>query len=414
MDYHNLKFQLVRSLFYLVILFTLIGNLTSCNGQTQNTIQQSKLNTENNKTVGGGCDGCELMYVGMPNNIKSIDTSAGWNGKGQKLLLTGKVYKLDGKTPAPNVIIYYWHTDDEGQYSTKKGMDSRALRHGHIRGWVKSDDNGNYSIYTIRPKPYPNRDIPAHIHISIKEPDLKDEYYIDGLVFSDDILITSKEREKFENRGGSGILRILIDQDIHVAEHNIILGLNIPNYPEVNANTIDSGLEIGEENPSFTPYHAFGPDKDTRACPVCKYGRYHGIVYYVGSKPNWNEIRKWLIFLESESQMRKEYLKVYFVYGNHLGYSKLKRQEELERLGNELNLKYTALTFVPSFDDEESDIHRNKINPKVNNTFIIYRHRTIIDKFIDLEPSEENFKLISKTLDNTISKYFNLPEPKHH
>ncbi|MBK8355591.1 MAG: hypothetical protein IPL13_09540 [Saprospiraceae bacterium] len=69
---------------------------------------------------------------------------------------------------------------------------------------------------------------------------------------------------------------------MQVAEHNIILGLNIiPNYPQINQSKLNSGLEIGEDNPSFTPFHAFGPDKGTRTCPVCKYGRFHGIVYFI-------------------------------------------------------------------------------------------------------------------------------------
>ncbi len=63
--------------------------------------------------------------------------------------------------------------------------------------------------------------------------------------------------------------------------------------------------------------------------------------------------------------------------------------------------------------DTESEVNLNKINPSVENTFIIYRHRTIIGKFIELNPTEENFKKISNTLDKTKSEYFNLQEPKH-
>ena len=212
-----------------VILFTA---LTSCNGQTKNN-SQTQTNSAANKTklVGGGCDGCEIMFVGMPANISPVDTSVGWTEKGQKLLVTGKVYKIDGKTPAPNVIIYYWQTDKNGYYSPTKGMGEKAKRHGHIRGWVKTDENGKYSIYTIRPAPYPNRDIPAHIHTSIKEPNIDNEYYIDEFVFDDDNLLTGAKRKTLENRGGSGILRVLISGDLQIAEHNIILGLNIPSYP---------------------------------------------------------------------------------------------------------------------------------------------------------------------------------------
>jgi len=216
-----------------------------------------------------------------------------------------------------------------------------------------------------------------------------------------------------ENRGGSGILRVLVSGDLQIAEHNIILGLNIPNYPESIKTEKQSGLQIGEDQPSFIPFHAWGPDKGTRTCPVCKYGRYHGIVYFVGNNPDWSNIKKWLTFLELESVKRSKYLKAYFVYGNEKGYSKDTRTKELEQLGNELNLKNVALTFVPSMTDTESEVNLNKINPDVENTFVIYRHRSIIDKFIDIKPAEENFQKVSTTLDKTRGEYFNLQEPEH-
>lgn len=398
----------------IIILTFLASTITNCNGQTKPGTNTTVVKNGKTQLIGGGCDGCELMYVGMPKNIKSIDTSEGWSEKGIKLLITGTVYKLGGKIPAPDVIIYYWQTDHNGFYSPKDGMNKEAKRHGHIRGWVKSDENGKYSIYTIRPAPYPNEDIPAHIHTSIKEPNIDEEYYIDEFVFDDDILLTGKKRKALENRGGSGVLRVLIDKDKQVAEHNIILGLNIPNYPEKNHAKLNSGLEIGEDNPSFTPFHAYGPDIGTKTCPVCKYGRFHGIIYFVGNNPNWVNIKNWLSFLELESVNRSKYLKVYFVYGNDKNYNKEERQKELEKLGNELNLKNTALTFVPSFSDKESEVNLNKINSEVENTFVIYRNRAIIDKFVNLNANQKNFNLISQTLDKTKNEYFNLPEPKHN
>ncbi len=149
------------------------------------------------------------------------------------------------------------------------------------------------------------------------------------MVFGDDNLLTGKERKALENRGGSGFLRVLIDNDLQIAEHNIILGLNIPNYPEKNQSKLNSGLEIGEDNPSFTPFHAFGSDKGSQTCLVSKYGRFHGIIYFVGNIPNWVEIKKWLTFLEIESVSRSKYLKVYFVYDDKKNYSKEERQKEL-------------------------------------------------------------------------------------
>ena len=54
----------------------LFSSVTGCNGQTKSntaTIQ----NNNNKKLVGGGCDGCEIMFVDMPKNISSVDTSEG-------------------------------------------------------------------------------------------------------------------------------------------------------------------------------------------------------------------------------------------------------------------------------------------------------------------------------------------------
>ena len=74
--------------------------------------------------------------------------------------------------------------------------------------------------------------MPAHIHPAIKEPNIDKEYYIDEFVFDDDKLLTGEKRRAMENRGGSGILKVLVSGDLQIAEHNIVLGLNIPNYPE--------------------------------------------------------------------------------------------------------------------------------------------------------------------------------------
>jgi protocatechuate 3,4-dioxygenase beta subunit len=182
--------------------------------------------------VGGGCDGCELMYIGMPEEIGSEAISPGWTEKGQKLVVRGTVFQPDGRTPAPNVILYYWQTDHEGLYSPGTGMDERVKRHGHIRGWVKTDENGKYELRTIRPAPYPNDVLPAHIHLSIKEPDVETEYYTDEINFEDDTLLLPHFKEyPQEKRGGSGVVKVWMQDSVQVAEHAIILGLNIPHYP---------------------------------------------------------------------------------------------------------------------------------------------------------------------------------------
>ncbi|TDH21643.1 intradiol ring-cleavage dioxygenase [Segetibacter sp. 3557_3] len=219
--------QAIRKSVFLLITLSL---LVSCNG-TSTAMKDDGTTQTRKKVVGGGCDGCELMFVGMPKNIDHIDTSAGWNEKGQKLAISGAIYKADGKTPAPNVILYYWQTDNSGVYSPVDGMAVEARSHGHIRGWIKTNPQGRYSIYTIRPAPYRDRSSPAHIHISLKEPTINNEYYIDDFQFDDDQLLTNAIRQQADNRGGSGILKTVKRGNLELGTRNIILGLNIPGYP---------------------------------------------------------------------------------------------------------------------------------------------------------------------------------------
>lgn len=405
----------MKVLFQIGFLIVLCNFLTSCNRQTKSGDNKATNIADN---VGGAFENREFTYYGISKTISPTDTSSGWKQNGQKLLLTGIVYQIDGKTPASNVLLYYYHTNTDGKY-LHKPEESRSMppnelgqTHGYIRGWVKTDSLGRYFIFTVRPGVYPTKDAPAHVHITVKEPNDIKEYYIDDFVFDDDKLVNTEFRNKMENRCGSGVLRLVNKDNLFIGERNIILGLNIPNYPTKPQNKINSGRNIGEDVVSFIPFHSWGPDKGTRTCPICKYGWYHGILYFVGNNPNWTEIKEWLTFLEKESIKREKYLKVYFVYGNENGCEKKKREAELEKIGSELHLEKVALTFVPSFSDSESEVNLNQINENVENTFIIYKRSKIIDKFVDLKPTENNYKLLSERLDQTINEYFDLPKAK--
>lgn len=171
------------------------------------------------------------MFVNMPTNISSIDTSDGWFEPGQKLVVKGKIFHADGLSPAAGVIVYYYHTDQKGYYAPGNKTDAGSEKHGRLRGWVKSGSDGSYTIYTNRPAQYPENKFEAHIHVIVKEPDMDSPYWIDEWVFMDDPLLTPANKNRMENRGGSGILEIKYEDDLQVTHHNIILGLNIPGYP---------------------------------------------------------------------------------------------------------------------------------------------------------------------------------------
>jgi protocatechuate 3,4-dioxygenase, beta subunit len=181
------------------------------------------------KRVGGGCDGCELMYEGMPEELGWQTSIAGEGEPGESLEIRGVIYRSDGKTPAPDVILYVYHTDARGYYSPAPGQ-AHGRRHGHLRGWMKTDRQGRYRFRTIRPAPYPNGRIPAHIHPIVKEPG-RNEYYIDEYVFGDDPLVTRRERGRMEDRGGSGVVEVTRNKEgVWVGHRDIILGRNIPDY----------------------------------------------------------------------------------------------------------------------------------------------------------------------------------------
>jgi protocatechuate 3,4-dioxygenase beta subunit len=127
----------------------------------------------------------------------------------------------------------------EGRYQSTPELNPSISRHGYIRGWIKSDEQGKYAIYTVRPGAYPGADEPAHIHPSIYEPGLELPYYLDAFVFDDDPLLTSAKRQSKRNRGGSGILQPVRRGDLEVARHDVILGLNIPAYPIGRTLTLD-------------------------------------------------------------------------------------------------------------------------------------------------------------------------------
>ncbi|HEX8772961.1 MAG TPA: hypothetical protein VF735_05100 [Pyrinomonadaceae bacterium] len=180
--------------------------------------------------VGGGCDGCEGIYEDMPRQPGWQTTIASAAEPGERMEISGSIYQVDGKTPAPNVILYVYHTDAKGYYTPSPNATNLARRHGHLRGWLKTNAGGEYKFTTIKPASYPNSDIPAHIHPIVKEPD-KNEYYIDEYVFDDDPFLTQEKRLRLENRGGSGIVRLAKSSDgLWIGKRNIILGLNIPNY----------------------------------------------------------------------------------------------------------------------------------------------------------------------------------------
>ena len=181
--------------------------------------------------IGGACEGCEAIFENKTpfQNLTHELTLPTGHSNQTTLTITGTVYARDGKTPASDVILYVYHTDQTGRYTANAGATGWEKRHGSIRGWLKTNKQGAYAIHTIMPAPYPSDDIAAHIHIFLKEPN-KNPYWIEEYVFEGDPFLKSTDKNIHNPRGGSGLLKVEVKDHQQKARRDIILGLNIPNY----------------------------------------------------------------------------------------------------------------------------------------------------------------------------------------
>ncbi len=159
------------------------------------------------------CGSCE-----QPSSI-AAETTISLGEKGDRLAISGTVFKADGKTPANGIILFFYHTDATGHYNTEDDPNDPRLK-----GWVKTDTNGHYKFTTIKPAPYPQRSVPAHIHVHLFNKDLP-ENWIDDFWFMGDPFIKDSDKIEFESRGDfSPIVRLTKGDDgVLKGTRNILL-----------------------------------------------------------------------------------------------------------------------------------------------------------------------------------------------
>jgi len=137
-----------------------------------------------------------------PAVLKSRARIAPAGEPGIPLIMRGRIFRSDGKTPAPGMTVFAYHTDRTGIYDER----SKGPHSWRLRGWAKTDENGRFEFETIRPAPYPGRKEAAHVHLSIEGPGLQQRWST-GVLFSDDELVTAVEREASARAGVFGDVR---------------------------------------------------------------------------------------------------------------------------------------------------------------------------------------------------------------
>lgn len=169
------------------------------------------------------CEGCEAVGEIARENLAATTTLAGPDEPGERLIVEGTIFEVDGVTPAAGIVVYAHHTNNEGLYANGAPGTEESRRHGRLRGWVKTGADGRYRFDTIKPAPYPGATMPAHVHLMIGEPGRR-PYYIDDVVFDGEFGVTERYRKNQELRGGSGIVRLTRgDGGVLMAQRDIVL-----------------------------------------------------------------------------------------------------------------------------------------------------------------------------------------------
>jgi len=157
------------------------------------------------------CEGCEAAEESAPGTLTwDVDIARGHPG--EPLNLDGTIVEADGRTPASGVIIYMHQTNSQGLYANGSPETESSRRHGRLRGWALTDVRGRYRFATIKPAPYPDMTMPAHIHLYISEPG-RQPYYVDDVVFEGEHKVDAAYKAAQELRGGSGIVRLARSDD---------------------------------------------------------------------------------------------------------------------------------------------------------------------------------------------------------
>ena len=93
--------------------------------------------------------------------------------------------------------MFAYHTDNEGVYAKPGQSDPWRLK-----GWAVTDANGQFQFDTIRPAPYPNAQIPAHIHVTLITTCCGRQF--SDLMFDGDPLATRAYRDRFARANEHG------------------------------------------------------------------------------------------------------------------------------------------------------------------------------------------------------------------
>lgn len=144
----------------------------------------------------------ERAQAAKPAQVGPVARIAPETEVGAPLVVNGRVYQSDGRTPAAGITVFAYQTDRNGVYD-EPGRGPHSWR---LKGWATTDAEGRFEFRTIRPASYPNAAVPQHVHLHLEAPNLPRRWTTE-LEFDDDPKMTARKRQQSRQAGMFGGVR---------------------------------------------------------------------------------------------------------------------------------------------------------------------------------------------------------------
>ncbi len=150
----------------------------------------------------------ERAQAEKPVNVGSVSRIASESEQGLPLVINGRLYQTDGRTPAPGITVFAYQTDAAGVYD----VPSNGPHSWRVKGWAVTDADGRFQFRTVRPASYPHATVPQHVHLHIEGPNVPRRWTTE-LEFEDDPKVTPHDREESRASGRFGGVRPVTRRD---------------------------------------------------------------------------------------------------------------------------------------------------------------------------------------------------------
>ena len=115
------------------------------------------------------------MRPSLYETTHNLAKGPGWEAQGERITVAGRVLDEDGRG-VPNAIVELWQANAAGRYFHALDQRDAPLDPNFIgNGRVRTDAEGRYGFFTIRPGAYPvpvpeTWWRPPHVHVSVLGP----------------------------------------------------------------------------------------------------------------------------------------------------------------------------------------------------------------------------------------------------